>query len=206
MTEETQNEGQPTSEAAAKAQEIGKKLTGFLGGLAEKAKNIDVKELTENAKQKVNEIKDKASEVGGKTNETVPARETIDGSKMKQLFETVAKTADEIPSVVLAVLADISQGEQICLRMKFGNDNSPVYVILSDKSLFYFVKNANQFCASIYPISEAKNFVLLPPRGDVSGSFTVSFGKDAVKFSLNSLEAYAKALMLYKKLRDTLGK
>lgn len=66
---------QPKSEAAVKAQEVGKKLTGFLGGLAEKAKNldmkelaekaknIDVKELTEKAKQKVNEVKDKAAEI-----------------------------------------------------------------------------------------------------------------------------------------------
>ena len=52
MTDETQAQQatDPKSEAAAKAQEVGKKLTGFLGGLAEKAKNLDVKELAEKAK------------------------------------------------------------------------------------------------------------------------------------------------------------
>ena len=213
MTEETQTSAeeqkteQPVSDTAAKAQEVGKKLTGFLGGLAEKAKNIDVKELTEKAKQKVNEVKDKAAEVSsGKTENTIPPRETMAGDQMKQLFTTVAQTADEIPPVVLAVLADVSQGEQIALRMKFGNDSDPVFAVLSDKSFYQFVKSSDQFSVSIYPLSGAKNFSLLPPRGEVAGRFIVSFGKEEVKFTLNSLETYAKALMLYKKVRDAAGK
>lgn len=208
MTEETQTPTeQPASEAAAKAQEVGKKLTGFLGELAEKAKNIDVKELTEKAKQKVNEVKDKAAEVSGeKTESTIPPRETMGGDQMKQLFTTVAQTADEIPPVVLAVLADVSQGEQIALKMKFGNDNDAVFAILSDKSFFHFVKSSDQFSVSIYPLSKASSFFVLPPRGEAAGRFIVSFGKEEVKFTLSSMEAYAKALMLYKKLRDTVGK
>lgn len=64
--------------AEDKVQDVGKKLTGFLGGLAEKAKNIDVKDLTEKAKQKVGEVKDMASELSaGKTENAAQPREEI---------------------------------------------------------------------------------------------------------------------------------
>ena len=58
-----------TDDMAAKAQDVGKKLSGFFGGIAEKAKNLDMKELAEKAKQKVSEAKDKAGELSAGTNE-----------------------------------------------------------------------------------------------------------------------------------------
>ncbi|MBR1778864.1 MAG: hypothetical protein IJ752_09850 [Alphaproteobacteria bacterium] len=211
--------GQAKSEAVAKAQEVGKKLTGFLGGLAEKAKNIDVKELaekaknidvkelTEKAKQKVNEVKDKASELNaGKAENVVPPRETMSGDQMKQLFTTVAQTADEFPAVVLAVLADLAQGDQVALKMKFGSSSDPVYVVLSAKNLYQFTKSSDQFQAYIHPVSEVRGFSMLAPRGETAGRLTIFLKHDEIKLTLGTLESYAKALMLYKKIRDTIEK
>ena len=210
---------QAKQEAIAKAQDVGKKLSGFLGGLAEKAKNIDVKdlaekaksidvkELTEKAKQKVSEVKDKAAELNaGKAEIAVPPREKMTGEQMKQLFTTVAQTADEFPPVVLAVLADVAQGDPVALKMKFGNASDPVYVVLSAKNLYHFVKSSDQFCVGIYPIAKISGFSLLPPRGETAGRFSISFENDEIKLNLGTIEAYAKALMLYKKTRDTLEK
>ena len=57
MAEEKENSTPEAGQSAAfteqtkdKVQEFGKKLSGFFGGLAEKAKKIDVKELAEKAK------------------------------------------------------------------------------------------------------------------------------------------------------------
>jgi len=210
MTEETQipaAEHDVKQETVAKAQEMGKKLTGFLGGLAEKAKNLDVKELTEKAKQKVNEVKDKASELSaGKTENTIPSRETISGDQMKQLFETVSKTADEFPNVVSAVLADIMQGKQLSLKMKFGNSSEASFVAVSEKNICHFVKNSDQYLAFIYPVSRIGGFSLLPPRGEVAGRLTIFLKNNEIKLALGSLESYVRALILYKKLRELIEK
>ncbi|MBO4644219.1 MAG: hypothetical protein J5716_06400 [Alphaproteobacteria bacterium] len=191
-------------DTVAKAQEVGKRLTGFLGGLAEIANNIDVKELTEKAKQKVNEVKDKASELNAeKTENTIPPRETLSAEQMKNLFETAAKTAEEFPAVVSAVLSDIAQGEQISLKMKFGLASDVVFIAVSAKYIYHFVKNSDQYAVFIYPVSEICGFSLLPPRGDIAGKLTISLKKDEIKLSLGSLESYAQALLLYKKLQGS---
>ena len=199
-------------EAVAKAQEVGKKLSGFLGSLAEKAKNIDVKELaekaknidvkelTEKAKQKVNEVKDKASEINaGKVESSVPARETLTAEQVKELFASAASAIDEVPPVVQAVLTDVTQGEQVALKMKFGDT---VFIALSDKSLFQFIKTSDQYAVNIYPVSEIRCFSVLAPRGETAGRLSFYTAKEEIKLSLSSMEAYAKALILYKKVRE----
>ncbi len=193
---------QAKAEAVAKAQEVGKKLSGFLGGLAEKAKNIDVKELTEKAKQKVNEVKDKASELNaGKTNNAVPPRETIAAEQMKQLLEGAAKATDEIPNIVLAILADVAQGEQIALKMEFGTPADQTYIAVSAKNIFQFVKSSDQFQVFVYPTSGILGFSVLPPRGETAGRLEILLEKEEIKLTLPDLETYARALILYKKLR-----
>ena len=163
--------------------------------------------MTEKAKQKVNEVKDKATELNvGKAENVIPPRETIPGDQMRQLFATVAQKADEFPAVVLAVLADISQGDQIALKMRFGTPADPVYIVLSAKSIYLFTKSSDQFQASVYPVSEINGFSMLSPRGETAGRFTVSLRNDEIKLTLGTLEAYAKALMLYKKIRDSIEK
>ena len=194
---------QAKAEAVAKAQEVGKKLSGFLGGLAEKAKSIDVKELTEKAKQKVNEVKDKASELNaGKTENAVPPRETMAADQIKQLLDEAAKATDEIPNIVLAILADVAQGEQIALKMKFGTPADQTYVAVSAKNIFHFVKSSDPFQVFVYPLSKIFGFSVLPPRGETAGRLTILLEKEEIKLTLTGIEAYARALILYKKLKS----
>lgn len=225
MTDETQaQEAQPVaadpkSEAAAKAQEVGRKLTGFLGGLAEKAKNldvkelaekaknIDVKELTEMAKQKVNEVKDKAAELNaGKAESAVPPRESVSGEEMKNLFAKVVAAPEDLPSVIKAVLSDVAAGEKIAFKGKFGSAADPAYAVLSDKSFYVFTKQSDQFLADIRPLSGIKAFSLLPPRGETAGRLTVFVENGEVKLTAATMESYVNALILYKKIRELSGK
>lgn len=223
MTDEVQAQAQADaatkSEAAAKAQEVGKKLTGFLGGLAEKAKNldvkelaekaknIDVKELTEIAKQKVNEVKDKAAELNaGKAETAVPPRESVSGEEMKALFAKAAAASEDLPSVIKAVLSDVAAGEKIVFKAKFGTAADPVHAVLSDKTFYSFTKQSDQFLADIRPISGVKSFSLLPPRGETAGRLVVFIGNDEVKLTAATMEAYINALILYKKMRELSGK
>lgn len=221
MTDETQAQQatDPKSEAAAKAQEVGKKLTGFLGGLAEKAKNldvkelaekaknIDVKELTEMAKQKVNEVKDKAAELNaGKAETAVAPRESVSGEEMKALFAKAVATPEDLPSVIKAVLSDVAAGEKIVFKAKFGTVADPVYVVLSDKTFYGFTKQSDQFLADIRPISSVESFSLLPPRGETAGRLVVLFDNDEIRLTAATMKAYINALILYKKTRELSGK
>lgn len=211
---------QPKSDAAVKAQEVGKKLTGFLGGLAEKAKNldmkelaekaknIDVKELTEKAKQKVNEVKDKAAEINaGKADNVVPPREAVSADQMKDMLaKAAAQMIEETPAVVQAVLADLAQGEQIAAKIKFGTAADPVYVVLSAKNFYYFTKSSDQFLTEIYPVSSICGFSVLPPRGETAGRMTVFTKNGELKLTIGSLECYAKTLVLYRSIRSFMEK
>lgn len=211
---------QQKTEAAVKAQEMGKKITGFLGGLAEKAKNIDmkelaekaknidVKELTEKAKQKVNEVKDKAAEINaGKTDDVVTPREQISADQMKDLIgKAGAEMIENVPPVVQALLADVAQGEQIVAKLKFGTAPESVYVALSSKSFYCFSKSSDQFLCDIYFLDDLHQFSLLPPRAETPGRMTLVTSKEEIKLLLGSMDNYAKSLILYKKIREFIGK
>lgn len=211
---------QPKSEAAVKAQEVGKKLTGFLGGLAEKAKNldmkelaekaknIDVKELTEKAKQKVNEVKDKAAEINaGKADNVIQPREAVPADQMKELqTKAAAQMIEEVPAVIQAVLSDLAQGEQIAAKVKFGTAADPVYIVLSTKNFYYFTKSSDQFLAEICPVSSVCGFSVLPPRGETAGRMTVFTKSREFKLTISSLECYAKTLVLYRSIRSFMEK
>ena len=199
---------QPKSEAAIKAQEVSKKLTGFLGGLAEKAKNIDVKELTEKAKQKVNEVKDKAAELNaGKTDTTVLAREEVSAEQMKELTAKIStQMMEEMPLFIQAVLSDIAQGEQLVVKAKLGTSGDPVFIALSAKNIYYFTKNAEQFLVDIYPIASVRGFSILPPRSETAGRMIISTSNGEIKISSGSLEAYVKTILLYQKISSLMNK
>ncbi len=218
VTEQKKTEPAPEqqkSEAAAKAQEVGKKLTGFLGGLAEKAKNldvkelaekaknIDVKELTEKAKQKVNEVKDMAAEINaGKADNAVAPREEISTDQIKDLTtKASAQMIEDVPAVVQAVLSDLTQEDKVTAQIKFGTAADPAYIALSAKNLYYFSKNSDQFLAEIYPVSSVYGFSLLPPRGETAGRLVVFTQNKELKLNVGSLESYAKALVLYRALQ-----
>ena len=150
--------------AEEKMQDVGKKLTGFLGGLAEKAKNIDVKDLTEKAKQKVGEVKDMASEISaGKTETAVVPREEISAESAKELFQK-AQISDETPAIVNAELADLAAGENVVYKIKTGPVNDPVYFVLTNKTLLIFTRSSDQFDTSVYPLSSIIAFSINPPR------------------------------------------
>lgn len=202
--------------ATAKAQEVGKKLTGFLGGLAEKAKkldmkelaekakNIDVKDLTEKAKQKVNEVKDMAGDItSGKTENFAQPREDVPADQMKELMQKMAdQAAEALPPAAEAVLADLTAGsEHAELKIRFGAASEPSYVVLTPRSLIHFAKASDQFSASIYPLSSVLGYSLVPPRTETSGRFVVFTKTGEVKLALPSIEIYCKALILYRKLR-----
>lgn len=197
MTDEIKN-------AEDKVQDVGKKLTGFLGGLAEKAKNIDVKDLTEKAKQKVGEVKDMASELSaGKTENAAQPREEITAELAKELFQK-AQTADQTPPVVNAELADLAAGESVICKIKTGSANDPAYLILTNKTLLFFTRASDQFSAAVYPLSTVSAFSINPPRNDAAGRFSIVTTAGEIKTTLTGVETYFKAILLYKKLRDIL--
>lgn len=190
--------------AEDKMQDVGKKLTGFLGGLAEKAKNIDVKDLTEKAKQKVGEVKDMASELSaGKTENAAQPREEIPAETVKELFQK-AQTPDQTPPVVNAELADLAAGESIVCKVKTGSATDPAYLILTNKTLLFFTRASDQYAAAVYPLSVIQAFSINPPRNDAAGRFSVITKAGEIKTTLSGAETYFKAVLLYKKLRDLL--
>ncbi|HBO59540.1 MAG TPA: hypothetical protein DD624_06495 [Alphaproteobacteria bacterium] len=190
--------------AEEKMQDVGKKLTGFLGGLAEKAKNIDVKDLTEKAKQKVGEVKDMASEISaGKTETATTPREEISAEAAKELFQK-AQLSDEIPAIVNAELADLAAGESIVFKVKTGLANDPSYFVLTNKTLLVFTRASDQFAAAVYPLSTIVAFSMNPPRNDTAGRFSIITKAGEIKAVLNGAEMYFKAVFLYKKLREAM--
>ncbi len=190
--------------AEDKMQDVSKKLTGFLGGLAEKAKNIDVKDLTEKAKQKVGEVKDMASEISaGKTETAVVPREEISAESAKELFQK-AQISDETPAIVNAELADLAAGENVVYKIKTGPANDPVYFVLTNKTLLVFTRASDQFAAAVYPLSAVIAFSINPPRNDTAGRFSIITTAGEIKTVLNGSETYFKAVFLYKKLRESL--
>lgn len=190
--------------AEDKMQDVGKKLTGFLGGLAEKAKNIDVKDLTEKAKQKVGEVKDMASELSaGKTENAAQPREEIPVETVKELFQK-AQTPDQTPPVVNAELADLAAGESVVCKIKTGSAADPAYLVLTNKALLFFTRASDQYAAAVYPLSVILAFSINPPRNDAAGRFSVITKAGEIKTALSGTETYFKAVLLYKKLRDLL--
>lgn len=213
MNEETPVEAKPATpdaaieekEATTKAQDMGKKLSGFLGGIAEKAKNIDMKDLTEKAKQKVSEVKDKASEINaGKTDASVQPRENVSLEQMKELFQKMSsQMIEQMPPVVEAMLMDLCVGDQMVYKIKAGSDAA---VALTTKSLLCFAKSSDQYACTVYPLSSVQGFHVVPPREETAGRFSVMTEIGEARIPLTSLEMYCKSLVLYRKLRELTGK
>lgn len=191
-------------EELKQAQDVGKKLTGFFGDLAEKAKNIDVKELTERAKQKVGEVKDIATEINcGKTENFAQPREDVSAEQMKELLQKMsAQMMEALPAVVEAELHDLTFGEQVVYKLKSGTTSEPAYLVLTGASLMAFSKTGEQFSASVYPFSTIRSYTIIPPRGETAGRFIVSTKSGEIRIVLGSLEMYCKSLLLYKKMRE----
>ena len=201
--EKTAEQSSPAATAQEKVQDVGKKLSGFLGNLAEKAKQIDVKDLTERAKQKVDEVKSKAGEIAaGKAENFAQPREEIDGAQMKELMTKMAERLQEnLPPVAAAELVDIAGGEQISCKTAFGTAADPVYAALGGKTMYVLTKASDQFTAAAYPLKTVNAVSILPPRRDVAGRMSVFFAAGEVRLPLSGLESYCKALLLYKKIR-----
>lgn len=197
QTEQTQNKED-------KVQDVGKKLSGFFGNLAEKAKQIDVKDLTERAKQKVDEVKNKAGELAaGKAENFATPREEIDPAQMKELMTKMADCLqDSFPPVAEAELSDVAEGETLLCKASFGTPSDPVFVASGKEDLFVLSKAGDQFTVSVFALKDVLSFSFLPPRKDVAGRLIVSFGKEEVKLPLTGLESYCKSLLLYKKIRS----
>ncbi|MGN0904447.1 MAG: hypothetical protein ACI4PW_04750 [Alphaproteobacteria bacterium] len=203
MSEEEKKE-----DVAAKAQDMGKKLSGFLGGIAEKAKNLDMKELTEKAKQKVSEVKDKANELSsGKTENFAQPREEVSLDQMKELFHKMSgQMIEQMPPVVEAMLMDLCVGDQMIYKIKSAASGDVTAVALTTKSLLCFAKSSEQFACTVYPLTNVKGFYLVPPREETAGRFAVMTEIGEARFPLTSLENYCRALVLYRKLRELTGK
>lgn len=194
--------------AAAKAQEVGKRLTGFFGGLAEKAKNIDVKDLTEKAKQKVEEVKEKANELNsGKTENFAQPREELTSEKIKEIIQSVtSQMIAELPPVAEAQLVDMTENEKVVFKLNMGTVTEPAFVALTDKTLIHFIKAGEQFTTAVYPLSVLRAYSLIPPRQESAGRLVIVTKIDEIKLQLVSLEAYAKALLFYRKVRELTGR
>lgn len=195
-------------EVAAKAQEVGKKLSGFLGGIAEKAKNIDMKELAEKAKQKVSEAKDKANELSaGKTDDFARPREEISLDQMKELFHKMSgQMIEQMPPLVEAMLMDMCVGDQMIFKILSGAPSDTAALALTTKSLLCFAKVSDQYSCTVYPLTSVQGFFLQPPRGETAGRFSALTDMGEARFPLLSVESYCKALVLYRKLRELTGK
>ncbi|CCZ23048.1 unknown [Acetobacter sp. CAG:977] len=197
-----------TDEVAAKAQEVSKKLSGFLGGIAEKAKNIDMKDLAEKAKQKVSEAKDKANELSvGKTEDFAQPREEISLEQMKELFHKMSgKMIEQMPPLVEAMLMDMCVGDQMIYKILSGASSDTAALALTTKSLLCFSKVSEQYSCTVYPLTSVQGFFLQPPRGETAGRFAALTDMGEARFPLLSIESYCKALVLYRKLRELTGK
>lgn len=197
-----------TDDMAAKAQDVGKKLSGFFGGIAEKAKNLDMKELAEKAKQKVSEAKDKAGELSaGKTDGFAQPREEIPLEQMKGLFHKMSgQMIEQMPPLVEAMLMDMCVGDQMIFKILSGSMSDTAALALTTKSLLCFSKVSDQYSCTVYPLSSVRGFFLQAPRGETAGRFSALTEMGEARFPLLSVESYCKALVLYRKLRELTGK
>ena len=201
---ETEQKAEQAKEAAA---EMGKKLTGFLGGLAEKAKNIDVKELAEKAKSKVGEVQAKAGELtAGKTQSFATPREDVTADQMKEIFQKIGPSMTAPFSAPMeTVLADALLGAAPDVKMTSA-ENDGVGLALTKTSLVYLSKTGDQYGATVVPVRKIVKTLLLPPRGDVAGRLSFETDSHEIKFPLVSVDAYCKAILFYKKFIENSAK
>ena len=202
---ETEQKAEQAKEAAA---EMGKKLTGFLGGLAEKAKNIDVKELAEKAKSKVGEVQAKAGELtAGKTQSFATPREDVTSEQMKEIFQNIGPSLTAaFPAPMETVLADALLGVAPDLKMVSAETDGAVGIALTPANLVFLSKTGEQYGATVVPVRKIVKTVLLPPRGDVAGRLSFETEQNEIKFPLVSVESYCKAILFYKKFIENSAK
>ena len=209
MTETSENQtpapasAPKAEEAAEKVQEMGKKFTGFLGNLAEKAKNIDVKELAERAKSKVDEVKDKANELtAGKTTASVTPREQTTAEQMKEIVQKILPTMTApFAAPAEIVLADMLAGEPPVVRLPPVSEGAAALVLTASR-VISLVKSGEQYGAEIIPVRFAENVQIVPPRGDTAGRFVIKTPVAEIKIAVPNLDVYASVLLFYKKLRE----
>ena len=191
-------------QAKEAAAEVGKKIGGFLGNLAEKAKNIDVKDLAEKAKSKVGEVQARANELtAGKTSAFASPREEVTAEQMKEIIQKIGTAmTDAFPVAMEAVLADALLGKEPDLKMRSADENAPVGLALTEKNVFFLSKVAEQYAVTICPIGKIVEIVLVPPRGDVAGRLMFTTENREIKFPVASLELYCQAILFYKKFME----
>lgn len=182
-----------------KVQEVGKKLSGFLGGVVEKAKNLDVNELTEKAKQKLNDVKDKANELNhGKTSGNIKPREEISADEITTLKNNILSKNKILSKQVNLLFSDFEKIENITFSIEL--ENSGEFIILTKKQIFNFFKSSDQYGVTIYNLKQISSFTIIPPRNEIAGKFIINFTNSELKISITSLTDYFSLLLLYEQL------
>lgn len=196
MTDTPEQQNPQVAAAAEKMQEMGKKFTGFL-------KNLDVKDLAEKAKMKVDEVKAQATDLtAGKTAAFVMSREDITPEQMKEIVQK-AMPAISAPFEKAAeiVLADVAAGVPVIARV-----TGATSCALTADSLIFISKYGEQYGADVVCLKQVVQTTVVPPRADTAGRFVVKTAAGDVKIVIADLEAYVRVLMFVKKMKEAAAK
>lgn len=185
-------------------QDVGKKLSGFLGGVVEKAKNLDVNELTERAKQKLNDVKDKANELNlGKTAEAIKPREEISEDYIQTIKTNILNKNKQLSKQVNLFFSDLGKVDNIIFSIRL--ENSDEYLVLTKKQLFYFFKSSEQYGVYVYNLKHIESYTIVPPRNEIVGKFVINLKNNDLKFSVTNLTDYFSFLLLYENINRELS-
>lgn len=196
MTDTPEQQNPQAAAAAEKMQEMGKKFTGFL-------KNLDVKDLAEKAKMKVDEVKAQATDLtAGKTASFVVSREDVTADQMKEIVQKAAPAISApFEKAAEVVLADVAAGVPVIARV-----TGATSCALTADSLIFISKYGEQYGADVVCLKQVVQTTIVPPRADTAGRFVVKTAAGDVKIAITDLESYVRVLMFVRKMKEAAAK